>query len=464
LFSNWFDYRAYLNLVVERLAGGIAPDAAFNDLILSSVNHYAAVLTGSIEHAERAVALNPTFPFYKLYLAEMLGRKPRPDHQEQAEQLLRELAESSIVAVRAYWQLRALKERQRSSATSMEGLEWRLLHMTNVVLQTEHLHLKLASPYFKFENVRTAGVLGPSIHKAVARKHPAEISVVVCGLGCYDCETLLSSLHYQEIARSRFELLYVDCYDLLEDSVLRLTDWSASLNQRDLLDHRGSALAFAIGHCRSQVVAIVTPGEAMAPTFLGDLLKAFYCGAAGNNLAAARSVLVVVPSNGARRSGIRAIAFRLEDYRLVGGLNLWEIFMGNDGALDDLAWRLNFFDVPTLVLNRSRMVLRHMKPWWEGNAVMRSSLVIEISRKLRAELLNENLKRPPRLLEEYNENNIVWYNNLYYVAPKRLGALDWDDIAVNGHPEIRVTASLDDARRIALADQHPAVLRHPVGG
>ena len=468
LFSNWFDYRAYLDLVVERLAGGIAPDAAFNDLILASVNHYAAVLTGSIEHAERAVALNPSFPFYKLYLAEMLARQPRPDHQEQAEQLLRELAESSIVAMRAYWQLRALKKPQRSSATSIDDLEWRLLRMASVVLQTEHLQLKLASPFFKFENLRAAGVLGPSIHKAVPRKCPAEIAVIVCGLGCYDCETLLSSLHYQEIARSRFELLYVDCYDQPEDSVLRLADWSASLNQRDLLDHRARALAFAIGHCRSQVVVIVTPGEAMAPTFLGDLLKAFYCGAAGNNLAAARSVLVVVPSNGARSSGVRAIAFRLEDYRRVGGLDQREIFMGNDGALDDLAWRLNF-DVPTVVLNRSRMVLGNMQPWWEGNLVIRSSHVVEISRKLQPELFNKNLIRRsnlplPRLLEEHNKNNIVWYNNLYYVTPKRLGAPDWDAIAVNGHPEIPVTASLEDARRIALADRHPGVLQHPLGG
>lgn len=453
LFSNWFDYRAYLDLVVNRLAGGNAPDAAFVDLILASVSYYAAVLTGSLEHAERSVKLNPTFPFYKLYLAESLARQRRPDQQDEAEKLLVELAKSSIVALRAYEQLRALKQRQRSNAMPAEDLTSRIHHMASVVLQTEHHYLKVASPYFKLENLRLGGVLGPWVHKSSPRQQPPEISVVTCGRAGDDCVELLSGLHHQQIARSRFELLYVDCYDLPEDSILRLTDWSASLNQRDLLNHRASALAFAISHCRSQVVAIVTPGEAMAPTFLGDLFKAFYCGAADNSLTVARSVLVVAPSSGAPKSGIRAIAFRLEDYRQVGGLDQREIFMGSDGALDDLAWRLNFH-VPTLVLNRSRMVLKHMQPWWERNSVARSSQVVEISRELRPELFNENLMRrsnlqPPRLVEEHRENNIVWYNDIYYVTPKRLGAPDWDDIAVNGHPLIFCTDSLDEARRVA---------------
>jgi hypothetical protein len=464
LFSNWFDYRAYLDLVVERLAGAMTPDAALNDLILAAVNHYAAVLTGSIEKAKRAVELNPAFPFFTLTLAEMLARQPLSVQHERAERLLRELAESSLVAVRAYRQLQALKERNGSSVTTaVDDLGPRIRHMVESLLQTEHHHLKVISPYFQMENVRRGADRGPSIHKATPREYRPHISIVVCGLAGHQCRALLSSLHHQDIPRSCFELLYVDCYDMPEDSILRLSDWSASLNQRDFLDHRAAALAFAINYCQSEVIAIVTPGEAMPSAFLDNLLTAFYRQSQGSTPAAPRNVLVMVPSGGTGSIVVRAMAFCADDYKRVGGIDQREIFMGNDGALDDLAARLNGAHVPALVLARSGLVLRHLQPWWRGNTVPHSQHVVNMSREIWPELFEEGLIRrgmlqPPQLMEEHRDNNIVWYNSLYYVAPQRLGALDWDNIAMNGHSEIFVTASLDEARRVASQGRRPIVV------
>jgi hypothetical protein len=84
--------------------------------------------------------------------------------------------------------------------------------------------------------------------------------------------------------------------------------------------------------------------------------------------------------------------------------------------------------------------------------------VVNISRKVWPELFDERLISrgllpPPQLLEEHRDNNIVWYNYLYYVAPQRLGAPDWDEVAINGHPEIFCTASLEEARRVATGGQ-----------
>ena len=75
------------------------------------------------------------------------------------------------------------------------------------------------------------------------------------------------------------------------------------------------------------------PIEALARLFWRTF-EAF-CGAAGNSLAAARSVLVVVPANSARGSVFeRHFAGRITD-KSVASIN--ESFMGNNGALGDLA-------------------------------------------------------------------------------------------------------------------------------
>jgi len=458
LFSNWFDYRGYLDLVVERLAGVVVPDARFNDLVLAAVNHYAAVLTGSIENAEHAVKLNPTFPFFKLYLAETLARQTLPEQREQAEQMLRELAESSIVAVRAFSQHQALQERNGSKATAGDDIGPRIRHMKESLLQTEHHHLKVTSPYFQLENVRRGFNRGPLIHKATPREHRPLVSVVVCGLAGLECGALLSSLHHQDISRSRFELLYVDCYDTPEDSILRLPDWSASLNQRDFLDHRGAALAFAIDRCQSEVVAIVTPGDAMPSTFLGNLLSAFYGRYLSGCTSSPRNVLVVVPAGATAASGVRVMAFRAEDYARVGGLDQRELFMGNDSALDDLAARLNGAHVPALVSAESGLVLRHLQPWWRRKILPHSQHLVATSRKVWPELFDERLISRatlllPQVLEEHRANNIVRYNSLYYVTPQRLGALDWDKVVMNHDSEIFCTASLEEARRVATGGQ-----------
>jgi hypothetical protein len=463
LFSNWFDYRAYLDLVVERLAGDSMPDANLNNLILAAVNHYAAVLTGSTEKAEQAVAFNPDFPFFKLTLAEMLARRPLPEQQERAEVLLRELAGSSIVAVRAYWQLQALKERNGSSGRTADDLGSRIRHMEESLIQTEHHHLKVTSPYFQMDNVRRGINRGPLIHKATPRGLRPQISVVVCGLAGHQCGALLASLHYQNIPRSRFELLYVDCYDAPEDSILRLTDWSASLNQRDFLDHRAAALNFAINHCQSEVIGIVTPGKPMISTFLSNLLAAFYGTSPGYTSASPRNVLVIVPGGGTGQNIVRSIAFHVEDYKRVGGIDQREIFMGNDAALDDLAARLNGAHVPALVVAGSGLVLRRLPSWWRGKTLPCSQHLIDMSRKIWPELFDEllihrGMLQPPQLVEEHRGNNIVWYNSFYYVTPHRLGAPDWENVTKNGHAEIFVTASLDEARRVASQGRRPVVV------
>jgi len=460
LFSNWFDYRAYLDLVVERLAGAVPHDESFIDLILSAVNHYDAVLSGSIEKAERAFMLNPDFPFFKLTLAEMLARQPLLEQQERAKLLLRELAESSIVAIRAYRQLKALAERNGSKDTFIDDLGPKIRHMEESLLQTEHHHLKVASPYFQMENIRPGFKRGPAIHKATPRESRPRISIVVCGTAGHECQVLLSSIHRQNIPRSEFELLYVDCYNAPEDSIFRLSDWSASLNQRDFLDHRGSAVAYAMDHCQSAVIAIVTPGDAMPATFMDNLFTTFYGGNQGNASADPREVLFMMPSNRTGRAGLRAVAFRAKDYSRIGGIDQREIFMGNDGALDDLASRLNRAQVPVVMPLRTDLVLRRLQPWWSGSVVPHSRHMVNLSREIWPELFDERVvyrgtTQPPQLLEEHREHNIVWYRSLYYVTPHRLGAPDWDDVAKNGHPEIFSTASLDEARRIAAQGRYP---------
>lgn len=458
LVSSWFDYRSYLDLVVDRLGGRTVPDAAFTALILAAVNHYVAVLMGSVAHAERAVELNPAFPFFKLTLAEMLARQPDGGSRRRAEGLLRELAASSLVGVRAGRQLEALAERSGAVMDGLEAVKERIRRMEASVVQTEHHHLKMTSPYFQMENVRAGLHHGSKIHKTSPGAARREISVVVCGQGGGRCEAVMSKLHQQEVARARFELMYVDCYEAPSEPILRLSDWAASLNQRDFLDHRAAAIGYAVAHCQSEVIAIVAPGAVVSATFMTALLNLFYGnGASEDRRAIARPMLFVDVVHEPQ-----VVAFRAEDYRKVGGIDQAELFMGNDGALWDLAARLSRTGIPAVTPGRAGLVLRDVLPQWKVDVVSQRKHLVEMSRVIWPELFDEariscGVAQPPELLETIGDCNIIHYRSLYYLAPHYVGSPDWEYVSKNGHPEIFATASLDNARRVALQRSKPAV-------
>jgi hypothetical protein len=135
LFSHWFDYRAYLDLVVERLAGVVATDNELKNLVLAAVNRYA-VLTGSMENWACGYAQSY---FHSInFIWPDFGAPGAADRQQS--RTTASGARRLVAHCRhAYWQPRALKKRQRSTVTGIDDLESRILHMAGAVLRQNTL-------------------------------------------------------------------------------------------------------------------------------------------------------------------------------------------------------------------------------------------------------------------------------------------------------------------------------------
>ena len=114
--SNYFNYRRYLDAVVEHLQN---KDTVFGDLvqtIYASLHHYLAcylkndprLQMTARSHYENAVQLDPQFPFYRLSLAKEAMSRGGDSDRGIAVKLLRRLVEESMLFEESYDLLKKL--------------------------------------------------------------------------------------------------------------------------------------------------------------------------------------------------------------------------------------------------------------------------------------------------------------------------------------------------------------------
>jgi hypothetical protein len=116
-----------------------------------------------------------------------------------------------------------------------------------------------------------------TIHK----KTPVEgraprLSVIVCCQGGYGCSEILSALTHQSAARELFEVIYVECFNVIEPGLLQLADTVISCDQERFSEHRGAALNVAGEFARGEVLAIVEPAAAPHTHFVAGILSSFF--------------------------------------------------------------------------------------------------------------------------------------------------------------------------------------------
>lgn len=107
--GDLFDYRSYLDLVLQAAKGETVPAAAFARLLLASLAGYVARKTGRPELHERAATWNPAFARFRLDHARALLARGGDAGRAPAIALLRELASGSTEFAAAARLLHALE-------------------------------------------------------------------------------------------------------------------------------------------------------------------------------------------------------------------------------------------------------------------------------------------------------------------------------------------------------------------
>jgi hypothetical protein len=103
-FPEYFNYRAYFDLVTDSLARGTAVEPALCRLMRASLHFYRGFYAlyqgfhaGGLEEFRQATLLDPSFALYKLHLADRLLGRGLPADEAEAVPVLIELADGSIV-------------------------------------------------------------------------------------------------------------------------------------------------------------------------------------------------------------------------------------------------------------------------------------------------------------------------------------------------------------------------------
>jgi tetratricopeptide (TPR) repeat protein len=100
--NSFFNFRQYTDWVTEHLMTGKAVQSGLIRLILASLHYYLAHYTNRLEHFQRAAALDPDFPYYRLLYAQALLSRGGESDFARAHELLVDLAENSILDMEAY--------------------------------------------------------------------------------------------------------------------------------------------------------------------------------------------------------------------------------------------------------------------------------------------------------------------------------------------------------------------------
>ncbi len=110
--SAYFNFRKYSETVFDGLTSGNDRQSDLIRLIRASIHYYLGHLKGGMDHFEKAVELDPDFPYYRYYLAMALLDAGGKDELTRATNLLEDLARDSIMMETAFNCLAGLHERK----------------------------------------------------------------------------------------------------------------------------------------------------------------------------------------------------------------------------------------------------------------------------------------------------------------------------------------------------------------
>lgn len=336
--SNFFNYRTYLDEIVESLVSGGDRTERLIELILASIHHYVGRHEEDLEHTARAVELDGEFPFYALTHASIILSQDKTENLEQATDLLLELAEGSMLAVQAYWLLRHVELRHGRRDERMVALDETISRGESNTFLTEAYYQRLYTPYHVAQSLTLANNSGYRVFKRLAPDPALEISVVMVDRGGAIATPYIDSLVHQTIERSRYEIIYVELYERLMPGVVDKVDKAFSCGQMDFLYHKNVGLNIGLYEARGKLVVFCEGAGAFDPDFIEKIQDAF--------TKVERRPKFLIDSVGIDDDGVlrppwRSVSCWREDALAVGGFDVHEFFHGNHGGVEEFAWRLH---------------------------------------------------------------------------------------------------------------------------
>lgn len=108
-FPQFFNYREYFDCLTAHLTRGMTIEADLCRLLRASLHAYRGfypqqhgVYSQSLDDYQVAAALDPAFPYYRLWYAEQLLRRNLEEDRREAADILLELADHSLVFQKAF--------------------------------------------------------------------------------------------------------------------------------------------------------------------------------------------------------------------------------------------------------------------------------------------------------------------------------------------------------------------------
>ena len=206
-----------------------------------------------------------------------------------------------------------------------------------------------------------------TIHKTPQGRRAPRLSVIVCGQADYGCSAILSALAHQSVAPALFEVIYVECFNVIAPGLLQLADTVISCDPSQLFKHRGAALNVAAEFARGEVLAVVEPGAAPDTHFVARILEGFFRVPDEPMDKRTGFIRIALVSGwiGPSETTPRFIAVPKVEFDHIQGFDEHDVFTGDSAPSLELLWRLQLAGMPVFDAEATEPELITLPPWWE---------------------------------------------------------------------------------------------------
>lgn len=333
IFPLCFNYRSYLDTVVECLCCRQSSSELLVNLILASLFYYRARLLGTIDDAQTATRLDPAFPFFALEYGKLLSLSAAVEDRQEAIRVLVPLVETTMVASEAWavlcrleydrhaYLLAARVKRIQDGLIAAEQYSWGPLNMLSAV-----------------QSPGLSGAIGPRLLlNPRSGNNATRFLALFIDHAFRRWRQHAQLLAGQTIPRGAYEVIVADAYDQVPSEALDIFDKVILSSQNDFLAHESIAANYAAITAKSGILLIVEGVPDIAPEAFARLVAEVEAGAA--------QAVVINPTGG------RVLACRRQALFDWGGFDEHPIYCGSGSVVGALCERLA--DAGITVVSRS---------------------------------------------------------------------------------------------------------------
>lgn len=313
VFSQFFDYRRYFDLVTEAIADAHHNYYPLVETILASIYFYLANNTAnrdqSVEYLSHASTLNPNFAFFVLPYAEQLVTRNQPNDLYIAETILVKLANNSILFVEAYELLLQIQIKKIAKIPELVKIHNSILQAERYTILLENLGNRYleSSPSFISVNSELEAKYNITLHRNKSYSPKIQVSIILVDWKEDDiCAVIVEQFFNQTVTRDQYEIIWVGLQHQTSFRVLSEVDIAISI------DCHNKHTAYNIGILNSNSPIIVMCDNDVKPSneFVANVVKAF-------NLDLFRGIPEIVLTS----SDQTYVAFRKIDAIRLGGFD-----------------------------------------------------------------------------------------------------------------------------------------------